>query len=357
MRNKNFIGIDLFSGAGGMSIGAISAGIDVKVAVEKDKFAAITYKNNHLKTNVINEDIRNVKINGSCLAKKNDIKILFGGPPCQGFSSSNQRTRNISNTNNWLFKEFIRITREELPDWVVVENVKGIVETEDGFFLENIIKDLERLGYSTKYSILNSADYGVPQIRNRLFIVGSLHGIKFEFPLPSVKKHLTVNDAISDLPDLIHGSDLLELDYKSKSQNRYQRQIRDKSKKSTNNLVSKHNNLVIERFRNIPQGGNWRDIPTNLMSNYKDFSRCHTGIYHRLKPNKPSVVIGNYRKNMLIHPYEDRGLSVREAARIQSFPDTFLFYGSIGFQQQQVGNSVPPLLAKEVFKKIVNTAI
>jgi DNA (cytosine-5)-methyltransferase 1 len=119
-------------------------------------------------------------------------------------------------------------------------------------------------------------------------------------------------------------------------------------------LVSKNSKSVIERYAYIPQGGNWEDIPETLMKNYADRSRCHTGIYHRLKEDAPSVTIGNYRKAMLIHPWEDRGLSVREAARLQSFPDNYQFMGSIGFQQQQVSNAVPPLLAKAVFEMIVD---
>jgi DNA (cytosine-5)-methyltransferase 1 len=120
-----------------------------------------------------------------------------------------------------------------------------------------------------------------------------------------------------------------------------------------NHLVTRNSELVIERYKYIPQGGNWEHIPEHLMKNYKDKSRCHTGIYRRLDNNKPSVVIGNYRKNMLIHPTQNRGLSVREAARLQSFPDSFVFKGSIGFQQQQVGNAVPPLLAKALFSSIL----
>ncbi len=353
MTKNNFIGIDLFSGAGGMSIGAISAGVEVKVAVEIDKYAAITYQANHPHTKLLNEDVRKVKINGYCKSEKNDVKILFGGPPCQGFSTSNQKTRNKENENNWLFEEYLRLTKEQNPDWVIVENVKGIVETENGFFFEKINTALNKLGYTTSHAILNAADYGVPQIRNRVFIVGSLHGIKYEFPKPTTKKYLTVEDAISDLPKLKSGATFHELEYRAEAQNKYQLANRKKSKKSINNLVTGNNDVVLKRYKHIPQGGNWEDIPAKLMSNYKDFSRCHTGIYHRLKADEPSVVIGNYRKNMLIHPIEDRGLSVREAARIQSFPDTFHFHGSIGFQQQQVGNSVPPLLAKAVFEKIL----
>lgn len=353
MPKTNYIGIDLFSGAGGMSEGALASGIDVKVAVEIDKHAAITYKANHPNTLLINEDIRKVSLSKLYNAKKNDVKILFGGPPCKGFSTSNQKTRNKENIENWLFKEYVRITKAEKPDWLIVENVKGILETENAFFFDKIQSLLKKIGYTISASVLNAADFGVPQIRNRVFIVGSLHGIKYKFPKPNTPKYLTVNDAICDLPKLQNGDYHHELHYSDKEQNEFQKRIRNGSKKSVNNLVTKNNKLVVERYSYIPQGGNWENIPTKLMSNYKDSQRCHTGIYYRLKEDKPSVVIGNYRKNMLIHPKENRGLSVREAARIQSFPDTFHFYGSIGFQQEQVGNSVPPLLSKAIFEELL----
>jgi DNA (cytosine-5)-methyltransferase 1 len=122
----------------------------------------------------------------------------------------------------------------------------------------------------------------------------------------------------------------------------------------SNNLVTGNAPHIIDRYKFIPPGGNWEDIPKHLMSNYADVQRCHTGIYRRLRDDEPSIVIGNFRKNMLIHPSKHRGLSVREAARLQSFPDSFRFYGSIGFQQQQVGNAVPPMLAKAVFSQILS---
>lgn len=130
--------------------------------------------------------------------------------------------------------------------------------------------------------------------------------------------------------------------------------MRKDSKVSRQNYVSRNNDLAIERYTHIPQGGNWRDIPDWLMTNYADKSRCHSGIYRRLRANQPSVVISNYRKSMLIHPTQHRGLSVREAARIQSFPDTFIFKGPISHIQQQIGNAVPPLLAKAVVEQILS---
>lgn len=352
MTDKKLIGIDLFSGAGGMSLGAMSTGVDVKIAVDFDKYSSITFKANHPETKFFNQDIRTFKFDEEFIKAKTR-KILFGGPPCQGFSTSNQKTRNKENDINWLFKEYLRLTKSLMPEWIIVENVKGIVETERGYFFEKIKKDFKKIGYTTNSAILNAANYGVPQIRNRVFIVGSLNGIEFEFPKPTVKNYLTVADAISDLPNLTNGANYHELDYNSQSQNKYQKTTRNKSVKSVNNLVTRNNEIVLKRYQHIPQGGNWESIPSRLMKNYKDFSRCHTGIYHRLQNEFPSVVIGNYRKNMLIHPTEHRGLSVREAARIQSFPDTFHFHGSIGFQQQQVGNSVPPLLATAIFKQIL----
>jgi DNA (cytosine-5)-methyltransferase 1 len=348
------LGIDLFSGAGGMSIGAQLSGVEIKYAVELDKHAATTFVKNHPTVRMLNQDIRSVapRLFADALSCQRPV-IVLGGPPCQGFSTSNQRNRDFENENNWLFKEYIRLVKSIRPDWVVFENVKGLIETENGFFLEQVLKGFTRLGYTTSHFVLNSADFGVPQKRNRLFIVASLHGVELEKPKPTVKKHRTVFDAIADLPDIENGNSEDIKEYSSKAASAFARMMRGRQDQCTNNSVTNNAAHIVTRYKHIPQGGNWENIPTRLMKNYTDSSRCHTGIYRRLRQDEPSVVIGNYRKNMLVHPWKDRGLSVREAARLQSIPDWFTFYGSIGFQQQQVGNLVPPLLAKAVFDQIV----
>jgi DNA (cytosine-5)-methyltransferase 1 len=346
-------GIDLFCGAGGMSMGAMMSGIEIAHAVELDTKAATTFHLNHVQTRLHNQDIRTISKSDFTNLKKKQPTVVFGGPPCQGFSTSNQTNRSKKNTNNWLFEEYLRIVFEVKPDWVVFENVKGLVETEGGYFLDAVLKGFKKIGYTTSQFILNSADFGVPQKRNRLFIIGSLHGTEVNSPEKTAKKPITVKEALLDLPDLTNGASVNVMAYKERAKNKYAKEMRGNLELCTNNIVTKNAPNIVKRYSYIPQGGNWEDIPKHLMGNYEDVSRCHTGIYRRLKEDEPSVVIGNFRKNMLIHPWCDRGLSVREAARLQSIPDWFEFHGSIGFQQQQVGNLVPPLLAKAVFDQIL----
>ncbi len=344
------IGVDIFAGAGGMSLGAKWAGVDVHFAVESDTHAAATYSLNHPGTEIFVGDIRNLP---QISIPRNDDLVLFGGPPCQGFSTSNQRTRTKLNKTNWLFREFIRFLDQLKPQWFVFENVKGLIETEGGMFYEEILAEFTNAGYECSSFVLHASDYGVPQIRSRLFVIGSSQGVKIECPPKIVDRPITVNEAISDLPVLENGALISQVPYRCIPKSKYAKKMRNGIEMSSNHLVTRNAPLVIERYKHVPEGGNWENIPLELMGNYKDRTRCHTGIYRRLVDSKPSVVLGNYRKNMLIHPTENRGLSVREAARIQSFPDNYEFKGSIGFQQQQVGNAVPPLLSKAVFDQII----
>ncbi len=349
------IGVDIFSGAGGLSLGAEMAGYDVRMAVEMDKNAADTYKKNHPKTLVLEDDIHNI-VPDKQLALQADekVSIVFGGPPCQGFSTSNTMTRNMQNPNNSLFKEFLRFVSELNPEWFLFENVEGFMHFENGKILNLVEQCFHDMGYQVKHRVLWASDYGVPQRRNRFFMVGNRLGINFCFPEPLGTK-ITVDDAIGDLPDLRNGQMDASLSYKlpARQASVYARMMRRGSKRSRQNYVSRNKDYVIERYKYIGQGENWRSIPAEMMQNYANTANCHSGIYKRLIADEPSIVISNYRKNMLIHPYQNRGLSVREAARLQSFPDKFIFSGSLMHIQQQIGNAVPPLLAKAVFEKIL----
>lgn len=353
---KTLIGVDIFSGAGGLSLGAKMCGIDVKYAIEMCPSAAATYRTNHPQATVFNEDICAIDPQKAIQAKDSNIFVIMGGPPCQGFSMSNRRDRNMENPKNHLFKQFVRFVDKLKPTWFVFENVAGIINMEGGNTIRHIMRCFSNIGYTlSSPQLLWANDYGVPQKRNRFFLVGNREGISFEFPKPS-GKIITVADAISDLPRLVNGEtiEIGEYSLPLRDCSEYAKFMRTNSKYPTQNNVSKNNELVLKRYRYIKQGGNWQDIPARLMENYADKNRCHSGIYKRLKASEPSVVISNYRKMMLIHPTQDRGLSIREAARLQSFPDDFYFEGSISYIQQQIGNAVPPLLSKAIFEQILS---
>lgn len=346
-----YCAVDIFSGAGGLSIGAEMAGISIKMGVEIDEHAAATFAFNHPNSKVIKEDICQVDPK---VHVEGDVFIVFGGPPCQGFSKSNTKTRNSDNKNNLLFNEFLKFVSELKPRWFLFENVEGIMSYEKGETVQTIKRMFSNIGYVTKEEVLFASDYGVPQDRNRFIMVGNRLGIDFEFPVKQEKK-VSVWDALSDLPKLNNGDKFDELPYSKDLADcsDYARIMRGGAETAKQNLVSRNKDYVLERYKHIGPGQNWKAIPDELMQNYSNRNNCHSGIYKRLDPNKPSVVISNYRKNMLIHPFQDRGLSVREAARLQSFPDNFIFKGSLSHIQQQIGNAVPPLLARVIFEQII----
>tara|TARA_R110002020_G_scaffold41684_1_gene122711 strand:+ start:1273 stop:2376 length:1104 start_codon:yes stop_codon:yes gene_type:complete len=348
---SEFSAIDIFSGAGGLSLGAEQAGLKITLAVEMDQYAAQTFASNHLSTKMINANIENVD---PSLYINYQPFIIFGGPPCQGFSTSNTKTRSNKNENNQLFKEFFRFVDILQPEWFLFENVEGITTFENGKTIREIKRLFKKIGYSTNENVLNAADYGVPQNRNRFIMVGNKNGIVFKFPEKNNLK-ITVGEAISDLPNLDNGSKYHELPYKLHKNeiSDYAKILRGNSNYSFQNYVSQNKDYVLERYNHIKQGENWQAIPEELMENYTNKKNCHSGIYRRLEEKSPSVVISNYRKNMLIHPNQNRGLSVREAARLQSFPDNFIFKGTLMSMQQQIGNAVPPLLATHIFNRII----
>ena len=358
--------VDLFAGAGGLSLGFQMAGFQIVQAVERDERAAATYRANHKGVDVIECDVGKMDPH-ECLERRalrpGDLTALIGGPPCQGFSESNRRTRTLENPQNHLYRHFLRYVEVMRPAWFVMENVAGLLTLQKGKVLEWIKEEAGRLGYAVAARVLNAADVGVPQVRRRVFIIGNRIGLPPDFPqadrLGTESARVTVADAIADLPILENGArrDHLPLTAYSRPTSSYQKWARlgQEGGSLQGNLVTRNNETVIERYNYVAPGENWESIPDRLMGNYSDRSRCHTGIYHRLEWDKPSRVIGNFRKNMLIHPEQPRGLSVREAARLQSFPDNYVFVDSIGFQQQQVADAVPPLLAKAVAEALLRT--
>ena len=356
------VAVDLFSGAGGLSEGFVQRGFFAAASVEANRYAAQTQRRNHayrhrFRTEVISADVRSVpaaRLAEICArAGSSRPHVLMGGPPCRGFSRSNRRTRNLDNPENRLFWDFLRLVRELSPLIAVIENVADLVRFENGAVADEIQACLEEMHYQVHREVLNALRYGVPQRRSRVFFVAVESGMKFAFPEGRNDGEIPVWSAISDLPRLSNGHAVDEVPYGSPQPlSEYQAKRRNGKPTVKNNMVSRNNDLVIERYKYIPQGGNWEDIPKELMHNYADRTRCHHWIYRRLPEDEASITIMNFRKNMLIHPREHRGLSVREAARIQSFNDGYIFCGPLMHQQQQVANAVPPLLARAVARAV-----
>ena len=357
------VAIDLYSGAGGLSEGFLNAGFAVRLAVDKDRWVTETQRTNHASrgVEVIAADLTSPAtfrlVQSRVLGLGRAPWLLMGGPPCQGFSTANVQTRAHGNPHNSHIRTFLSYVRRLTPPIFLMENVPGLQLFNGGRFLRNILQVVRNTGYHVDLAALNAADYGVPQIRQRLFLLGNRIGAVNYFPLAKVTppQWVRVGEAIADLPSLLSGATDRVMPYAAKRPSAYARQMRiNGSGHVSNNCVSKNSDLIVERYRHIPQGGNWQDIPDRLMRNYTDKTRCHKVIYQRLATDNPAPVIANVRKSMLIHPLEHRGLSVREAARLQSFPDSFTFKGGIEAQQQQVANAVPPLLAAELASAILN---
>jgi len=380
--------VDLFSGAGGLSCGLEMAGFHPVLANELVPAYAETYRHNHPGTDLIIGDIRQVcamNIRERLGVEKEEVDLLAGGPPCQGFSI-NAPVRTLDDERNHLFKEYIRVARELLPQAILIENVPGIISMGKGTVVEQIYQELEALGYSIKHRILFAGHYGVPQMRFRtifLAVRGAGRSIGFPEPAYDAKavanftgaKELCINalplfgqvlkpptsvwDAISDLPAIESGSKHDRIKYaSSKPQSSYQKTLRNGSDYVYNHSCNNLGQVNLERLKHIPQGGSWRDIPLDLLpAGLKRARRSdHTKRYGRLHPDGLcSTVLTKCDPHWgsFFHPIQDRVISVREAARIQSFPDHYHFTGSVTQQYEQVGNAVPPLMAQEIGKTIV----
>jgi len=355
--NKKPFAIDLFCGAGGLSIGLKAAGFRIVSAVDYDSNVCLTYSQNHKRTKIISEDISKLEADDvlhQINQTKNDIALIAGGPPCQGFSMANGQTRTRDNPKNRMVNYFVRFVAKIKPPLFLMENVLGFRSIAGGRVAKNLRTKFSKLGYKTKLVTLDAAHYGVPQHRLRVFLIGSRNGKKFQEPtikygVGDRKSFITVKDALlGDLPRLIPpGHNICE--YAGPPVTIYQSKIRGRNNQLYNHIATRNNKTVRKRKSLVPIGGNWRDVPKEFC----DIKVQYSATYKRLNPNEPSITVSNFRKSMLIHPYANRGLSVREAARLQSFPDSYVFHGGISSMQQQVGDAVPPLLAKAVGKQLM----
>lgn len=359
--------VDLFCGAGGMSLGFKNAGCTPALAVDKDRHALEIYREN-IHPNVLHKDISDpsaTQIISNEIVEKygsvDEIDILIGGPPCKGFSQANSQTRSNGNPMNQLPFRFIDVVGELHPSAVVMENVPKLLTMKDGEYKHEICDALEKMGYTTDCQILKAEQFGVPQKRRRAFIIAVRDSTPV-FPdahLKSEEQYFSVHQAIGDLPELPEGGggeDVMDYSPDSEDLGRYSSLVRDDCPPGVvyNHETSINREKTYRRFEHIPPGGNWRDIPEALMDNYSELSKTHDNIYYRLEPDEPAKTVANYRKQMMIHPSQHRLLSVREAARLQSFPDRFRFVGSgLNAKQQMVGNAVPVRMAEAVGRSLV----
>ena len=389
MSYKEFTSIDLFAGAGGLSEGLRQAGFRCVFANEISAAHSLTLKNNHPETEVRTDDIRALdaaKIRKQLGLAKGELDLLAGGPPCQGFSV-NAPVRSATDERNHLFLDFLKFVEIFNPKVVLIENVPGMVSFEKGETISAILASLKKLGYEATVRVLFAAHYGVPQMRWRTIFLANRIGIDptMMYPIPSryaegranfttkylgkslildpklltdLPKNVTVGEALDDLPAIDNGGGADVMKYQLPAKSVYQKNLRKNSRVLYNHTCAGLGPANLVRLPHIPPGGSWRDIPFDLLPEGMKRARRsdHTKRYGRLHPDGLGSTIltkcdphwGTY-----IHPEQERVISVREAARIQSFPDRFQFLGSLPDQYEQVGNAVPPLFAKAIGEAIL----
>ncbi len=342
MKNAKKTVIDLFCGCGGLSHGFTKAGYEIILGIDNCKDAIATFRNSHkdsigLVADLSNETVMDI----GKKTKVKDVDLIIGGPPCQGFSIAGKRI--INDERNKLYKSFIDFVEYYKPKAFLMENVPNIVSMGSGSIKKTIIKDFEELGYKVSCEVLMSSNYGVPQNRKRAFFVGLKGGQEFIFPEPTTLNPITSKEAISDLPE---GSIIDGGKYFIKPESKYQELLRNNSIGIYNHQVSNHKDQTIKIIAMVPDGKNYKSLPKGLRK-----TRKVNIAWTRLNSKKPSFTIDTGHRHHFHYEY-NRVPTVRESARIQSFPDTFIFLGSKTSQYKQVGNAVPTLLAEVLAKSL-----
>ena len=385
--------LDAFAGAGGFSLGFQLAGCSILGAIERDAWASETFAFNHPHAKVFVTDIEQLS-DQEILQAFGDPRPSFivGGPPCQGFSVCRRNSGDPSDPRNSLFEEFIRLGALLSPEFLVLENVPNLIKAQTAskeHVIDIICKELQSLGYSVEFKILEAVDYGVPQIRKRLFVVASRVNLSSSFPKPTHSLDLTKNlfsaplrtptlwEAISDLPQIAAGQGAEEMEYTEPSQNDYQAQMREGCIKIFNHKAMRHSKRIVERFSAMKCGESGSDVPAHL----RPFSRNSNGeisekVYdqnnRRMHADRPCHTIPAAFYANFVHPFANRNFTPREGARLQSFPDWYVFKGKPTVvsqkllareerwdekflcQYSQIGNAVPPLMAKALANHLLN---
>lgn len=348
--------MDLFAGVGGLSFGfSNNKHFEIILANELEKDIATAYTLNHPDVKMINGDIRNITeetIQNAIGETK--IDILVGGPPCQSYSTLGKRKMDA---RAHLFEEYCRILSIVQPRLFLFENVSGLMSMQNGKLIEIIKDKFKDLGYDVKCKILNAVDYGVPQYRDRVILVGMREENTFEYPAPTHGENLlpyvTVEDAFSDLPELKSGEE--NSSYAQDPQNDFQKYLRANSTVLTENVAPTNGAHLIRIMEALPDGGSKSDLPEDIRP-----KSGYGNTYAKMWWKKPApTVTRNFAtpsSSRCVHPRDSRAMTTREGARLQSFPDDYKFYGSRSMKNLEIGNAVPPLLsialAREVEKAL-----
>ena len=343
--------LDLFCGAGGFSYGMHrNEHFKTVVALDFNAEAANTFKMNMPEADVITGDITKKEVRNQVLEKsrKAQVNMIIGGPPCQGFAMKGKKL-GLDDERNFLFREYLAIVEELRPEVFVIENVKRILTSSNGWFRDEILNYIKNLGYSVNYGVLNALNYGVPQSRERAFFICSLTR-NILLPDPQ-NKEVTVRDAISDLAYLESGEGAIEADYACEPLSDYQIMMRTGSNRLFNHQASRHSEKALYKLSLIPPEKGQEYLPTELRGKQIYHTTWCRLVWDTFSPTIDTR-FDTPSNGTNSHPVINRSITPREAARLQSFDDTFVFYGNKGSICKQIGNAVPPLLSEAIANSI-----